>query len=396
VNNTGFVSSMDKQDRFRNQGAVVMQCFHKDDLPILTQLATEFAVCDRWFCSMPGPTEPNRYFLSAANSGDNDETPKDLVADSTVHGAGEDLGETIFDVLDKADVDFKIYRGDHFPVVGEIKGVNTKFDTHEFEEHFADDLRDDEYDAKFIHIEPKYFDGYLDIPDLDFTTGNSQHPLGSVAEGERLIKKTYEAIRNSRYWESSMLIITYDEHGGFYDHVAPPPASPSGKKGKTHGFMFDQLGPRVPAVVVSPYIPKGLIEHRLLEHCSVIRTVCDLFDVPYPKKGRDIHHVCGVSHLAQLSEPRTDTPTTLHDVVVSTVSGPSEVPYIGRGEPKPLMDQPNLMIAKTLRAAAVRDMELEPQRKLQIFERVKKIRTLDEATAYIREVEAKLKLRHVA
>src|SRR5260370_32640598 len=114
-----------------------------------------------------------------------------------------------------------------------------------------------------------------------------------------------------------MLIIAYDEHGGFYDHVPPPAALPTGWTGQVHGFKFDQLGPRVPAVVVSPWIPGGLIEHRLLEHCSVIRTVCDLFDLPYPNDGRDIKQVCGLTHLAQLTEPRTATPAILDDVVVS-------------------------------------------------------------------------------
>ncbi len=404
INNTGFVSSMDKQEGFGGRGGDVMQCFDSEDLPILTRLAREFAVCDRWFSSMPGPTEPNRYFLSAANSGENDRSPhsdtlfsgEDLLTDSTLPWGGEDVGETIFHVLDEADIDFKIYRGDHFPVVGEIEGVSNKFDSHEFEEHFVDDLSDDDFDAKFIHIEPKYFDGYLDIKHHDFTTGNSQHPFGSVAEGERLIKKTYEAIRNSRYWESSMLIITYDEHGGFYDHVAPPPTSPSGKKGSDHGFMFDQLGPRVPAVVVSPFVPKGLIEHRLLEHCSVIRTVCDLFGVSYPKDGRDIRKVCGVGHLAQLSEPRTDTLTTLDDVVVSNISAPEPPsgggePFIGRStEPAPIIDDPKRMIAKTLRAAAIRDLGLHPDRKTQIMNRVKNIHTLEDAGAYIKEVEKEL------
>jgi phospholipase C len=406
INNTGFVSSLDKEADFHGQGGRVMDCVDPCDLPILTQLASEFAVCDRWFCSMPGPTEPNRYFLSAANSGDNDESPDgdDLASGSLVPWDGEDLGETIFEVLDDADVDYKIYRGDHFPVVGEIKGVSNRFDTSEFDEDFVDDLNDDDFDASFIHIEPKYFDGTLDVIHHDFTTGNSQHPLGGVAEGERLIKKVYETIRNSRYWNSSMLIITYDEHGGFYDHVAPPPASPSGKTGKHHGFKFDQLGVRVPAVVVSPFIPKGLIEHRLLEHCSVIRTVCDLFNVRYPKDGRDIRKVCGVGHLAQLSKPRIDAPTTLNDVVVSTVAeavprtvvsladaarSVGEVFFPGP-EPRPLIDDPNRMVAKTLRAAAITDLRLHPERKAEILRRVRSIRTLQEAGTYIKEVEKEI------
>ncbi|MDB5875795.1 MAG: phosphoesterase, partial [Ramlibacter sp.] len=225
--------------------------------------------------------------------------------------------------------------------------------------------------------------------------------------GERVIKETYEAIRNSPHWESSMLIITYDEHGGFYDHVAPGPAAPTGSKGSKNGFMFDQLGPRVPAVVVSPLIPKGTIEHRLLEHCSVIKTVCDAFDVPLLKHARDLRGVCGLLHLAQLSEPRTDTPARLPEVVVSNVR--SGDPREGGGarrrprvevhrratggrleEVQPLYDPPDSMIGTTLRVAAIRDMALEPERRAEIVTRVTGIRTPEEAVAYVKEVEAKL------
>jgi phospholipase C len=121
-------------------------------------------------------------------------------------------GGTIFDALDKADIKWRIYAGDHFPVVGELDGVSNTFDVRDFVEHFAKDLQDPDFDAAFIHIEPNYFGGVLST--WDFTKGDSQHPKGGVAAGERLIKATYEAIRNSPHWESSMLIVTYDEHGG--------------------------------------------------------------------------------------------------------------------------------------------------------------------------------------
>jgi phospholipase C len=397
VNNTGFVSNLDKRDTFKGRGREIMNCFGPEDLPILTRLAQEFAVCDRWFSSMPGPTEPNRYFSHAANSDDYDESPDpEKIAESSVNPlGGVDLGDHIFDALDDKDVEFTIYRGDHFPVAGEIEGVNNRLgDTREFGEHFFDDLKDKDFEYSFVHIEPKYFDSYGDLIGVDYANGDSQHPLGSVAAGERLIKKVYEAIRNSPHWESSMLIITYDEHGGFYDHVAPPPAGPTGKKGSKHGFMFDQLGPRVPAVVVSPFVPKGTIEHRLLEHCSIIRTVCEAFKVPLLKSGRDLRQVCGVLHLASLAQARTDTPATLDPVVTSKEHAPqlTAVGALARRAPTvgAIAEDRNAMLAKTLRAAAIRNMALEPERKAQIVERVKGIQTVDEAAAYIHEVEAKI------
>jgi phospholipase C len=407
VSNTGFVSSL--AHGYPKRPGDVMRCFDPDDLPILTRLAREFAVCDRWFCSMPGPTEPNRYFLHGATSNEYDESPPTwkIVESSTDHFGGIDFkGGNIFDALHKAGVKTRIYGGDNFPVVGQLEGVSNTFDVHDFPD-LARDLQDPDFDYGFIHIEPKYFDAFGELLDHDFGNGNSQHPSGGVAAGERLIKATYEAIRNSPHWESSMLIITYDEHGGFYDHVVPGPAARTGSKGSVHGFMFDQLGPRVPAVVVSPFTAKATIEHRLLEHCSVVKTACDLFGVPRLRHARDLGGVCGLLHLAQLPQARTDTPAILPAVVVSTrLSAGREDPRRGgaigdtvdQRSPRanaeqldPRQDPPDTLIAMTVRVAAVRELAREPQRKPEIAARVARIRTTGDAAAYIREVDAKLK-----
>ena len=406
VNNTGFVSSL-FHNGYSDRPGDIMQCFKREHVPILRTLAEEFAVCDRWFCSMPGPTEPNRYFLHAASSSDYDDSPPGwkLGEGSVNHFGGIDFeGGNIFDALDRADIETRIYSGDNFPVVGELEGVSNTFDVHDFD-NLADDLQDSDFGYGFIHIEPRYFDGLVDTSNTNFGNGNSQHPTGGVAAGERLIKATYEAIRNSPHWESSMLIVTYDEHGGFYDHVAPGPAGPTGSTGSMHGFKFDQLGARVPAVVVSPLIPRGLIEHRLLEHCSVIKTVCDLFDVPYLQPARDLKGVCGLLHLAQLPAPRADTPERLPEAVVSDVRKGGPPPEGGQelrapgfhglnpggALREPSGDPPDSMIAMTVRVAAAREMAREPGHKQEIVDRMSRIRTPEEAVAYVKEVEAKLK-----
>ncbi len=408
ISNTGFIYSLARSGYGDGSGEI-MRCFDPDHLPILTTLAREFAVCDRWFSSMPGPTEPNRYFLHAATSGKFDEspTPRELIEASTNHWGGMEFdGGTIFDALERADVKYRIYAGDHFPVAGELKGVSNTFDVREFHD-LADDLQDEDFDARFIHIEPKYFDGILDTADANFGNGNSQHPSGSVAAGERLIQATYEAIRNSPVWESSLLIITYDEHGGFYDHVAPPAAEPTGSTGRKHGFKFDQLGARVPAVIVSPRIPKGTIEHRLLEHSSVIKTVCDQFDVPTLQHCRNLTNICGVGHLAHLSEPRTDTPAKLPGVVVSELNAPAkplramtrrrvvrhgtfELPKHAFEDDGATADPADSMFAMSVRIAAMREIALEPGRKDEILARADQIQTASEAASYLREVESKL------
>jgi phospholipase C len=142
---------------------------------------------------------------------------------------------------------------------------------------FAGDFAQADYVDRYIFIEPSY-----DVLN-NYSDGTSQHPLGDVTKGEGLIKATYEAIRNSAAWNSSVLVIAWDEHGGFYDHGIPPAApapgdTAPGAKSNTAGFTFQQYGPRVPAIVISPLIPKNLVDHRLYDH-SCIPRFRDLFSV---------------------------------------------------------------------------------------------------------------------
>ena len=111
--------------------------------------------------------------------------------------------------------------------------------------------------------------------------GNSMHPLNDVRKGERLVKQVYESLRASRFWPETMLVITFDEHGGFFDHVPPPPAvSPGGDvryADASHRFDFDRLGVRVPAVVVSAYTQRNTIvgtsPQEFFDHASILATV---------------------------------------------------------------------------------------------------------------------------
>ena len=123
------------------------------------------------------------------------------------------------------------------------------------------------YPAKFTRIEPNY--GHVTT---DYLNRNSQHPLDGVTGGEARIKATYEAIRAAPLWASSLLIITWDEHGGFYDHVRPPGGAvkpgdqPVFAGANRYGFPFTPYGLRVPAVVISRLIPANTIDHRIYDH----------------------------------------------------------------------------------------------------------------------------------
>ena len=266
INNTGYVSAYAKAHPDLPDGA--MRCFTPDQVPVLTALAREFAVCDRWFCSMPGPTEPNRWFVHAGTAGFFDEGPTRAeyaaAFSSPLSGIAFAQG-TIFDRLKEGGQKWRIYACDSFPNVAMLKGVSRTFDIDDFED-FASDVASPSYDAAYTFIEPSYdaFD--------DYEGGNSHHPLGSVRAGELLIKQTYEALRRSPIWESSMLIITYDEHGGFYDHVVPPATRPTGSKGRRHGFTFDRLGPESPC-------RRGLTAHsQECDRSPHIRALLDRVD----------------------------------------------------------------------------------------------------------------------
>jgi phospholipase C len=287
-----------------------MDCFTPDQLPVLTTLAREFAVCDAWFSSLPGPTFPNRFFAHAASSGGLDDSPEgwEVGVNTLLDGFRFNNG-TIFEALDVKCVDWEVVEGDEFPAVGSFAGMTfnrvvrnrfTDFDD------FVERLAAGGDAPPYVFIEPDY-GNVLPLTSEDFTCGNSQHPLDDVTAGERLIKDTYEAIRNSPLWPSSLLIVTWDEHGGFYDHARPRPGVPPGdgvsaSGNVRHGFRFDQLGVRVPAVVVSPLIPPNTIDHTVYDHSSIPATLERNFGFD-PLTNRD-SEASDVLHLLSLQSPR--------------------------------------------------------------------------------------------
>jgi phospholipase C len=363
----------------------VMKCFRPDQLPVLNALAREFVVCDRWFSSMPGPTEPNRYFMHATRCGHFDESPTtaEIIAASSAPTGGFDFkNPTVFEQLEKAGVKYRIYADDGFPVAAELDGISVVFDIDAYDD-FAGDLQDSSFDAGFIHIEPSY-----DAIFGHFAAGNSQHPRGSVAAGERFIKATYEAIRSSPLWETSLLIITWDEHGGFYDHVPPGMAAPTGDLGRTHGFTFDQLGPRVPALVVSPLIRKNLISKEIFDHTAIYATLRRVFNLP--KMGERDGMSGGVNHLAGLSA-RTDAPMKLPDAAAPGVTEAQIPPTSRTSPPSPnalLADTPESLQAAQLHSALVQHLQVAPANQRDaIIARFQLIRTQADAFAYLQEVE---------
>ena len=389
TNNSGFVDDF-AQDNSGADPAYIMECQSPSQLPHLIELAQVFAVCDKWCSSLPGPTWPNRFFLHAASSGGLDDAPttKQIKTWLLLKGFAFENG-TIFDSLNKYKHKFRIFSGGMLPPVYGLKGINLTVPIYGPED-FIGQVQSGSYTHRYTFMEPCY--GHWNS---DYTVGTSQHPLDGLEGGEGLIKLFYEVIRNSTLWYRSLIIVTYDEHGGFYDHVQPCKAVPPGDKSlqegvSFHGFRFDAYGARVPAVVVSPFIPSNTIDHRLYDHSSVSATLGALLGMP-PLTERDAH-AKNLLPLLSLRRPRSDTPMLL---------GPAEpfnpfCPFAAPGEA--YLDATPLDSLRLddnfigfLHVAAKADLDLSPEAEHPvIIERVNNLETRGQATKYMDEVQEKV------
>jgi phospholipase C len=388
VTRSGFVDSYAKSGGGADPGEI-MKCYTTEQLPVLHALANEFVICDNWHASMPGPTWPNRMFVHAGTSGGLDHSPTvpEMVDWVTLSGY-EFLNRTIFDLLRERGVTRRLYAGDHFPMVAALKGIGLG-DIREYE-HFANDLQQGSYPYNYVFIEPSY--NILG----NYRGSSSQHPRGDIRDGERLIKTTYEAIRNSAHWKDSLLIITWDEHGGFYDHAVPPEATPPGDTWETkynkHGFTFDRYGPRVPALVISPLIPGGLIDHRLYDHTSILATVEKRFGI-LGMTNRD-RTANDLSPLVKLTQARA-APSTLPEPNQDTTPEEGAVAAVGAeataADEAETVNNGNL--PAIVFAAMQQDLRLSPEKRDAILQRVKSITTVGGAREYMQEVQRKLDSR---
>jgi phospholipase C len=268
----GFAKSYAK---YIERGAVpehVMKCFDPKNVPVLTNLAREFAVCDSWFASIPGPTLPNRLYAHTGRSkgGRVDMSPLDF-----------DSGLSIYELLARQGVSSTIYSDGW-------SATHTFWELMKYQHQFfgtMDDFYQDCYDnhlPAYSFIEPRYSSS---IVDGTFRPQNDQHPDSDVTEGEHLIYDIYQAIRgNPKVWKSSMFVIVYDEHGGIFDHVPPPSAIPPDDVASADPpFKFDRLGVRVPAVIVSAYTNPVVLnkETDVFDHTSLIATARKLLTGTY-------------------------------------------------------------------------------------------------------------------
>jgi len=391
---TGFIASATQAVDYSGDENLVMGCFQPDQLPVLTTLAAEFAMFNFWYSSLPGPTWPNRFFIHAATSGgltDSPSTSQILAGFSFKNG-------TIYDRLAAAGRTWCIYH-DGLPQTAGISSLRGEYInplTERFQE--VDDFFDDVKGGKlsdYSFIEPRYDTGnnYLD--------GNSMHPLNDIRKGDDLVKRVYEALRNSQYWSDTLLMITFDEHGGFYDHQSPPAAVPSGDDSTyanpAYSFLFNRLGVRVPAVVVSAYTGKGTIigadpaeAATVFDHSSVLATVEKRFGLQ-PLTKRDA--AANTLEVAiNLSAPRllpTEAPAQLPDPATdAAVTGAVDPAQVFAANAKaPLSTNQQTMAALAL---ACELKTTPPDYHAALISNYQKIVEQKDAADYIKKVDEKI------
>jgi phospholipase C len=292
ANMDGFINSYFQQRRDTNHSHKIMYYFKPDQLPVLTTLAKEFVVFNRWFASIPGPTICNRAFAHYGTSFGH--VTMDLFYANTVY-------KSIYQRMAANGRTAKIYYYDQASSTMEV--VNLLQNQPQFfglYQQFLDDCKRGTL-PDYSFIEPNYSDHDGEGGEL---LASDQHPDHNVQEGEIFIATVYNAIRqNPELWESTALLIVYDEHGGIYDHVLPPPCMPDGfvaqpkDTGTGAPFTFDRLGVRVPAVLVSPWVPRGTVVspmkadgtidgERIFEHAGIPGTVTNFFLPGFDNKQR--------------------------------------------------------------------------------------------------------------
>ena len=286
---SGFVANYEKRKGIKaTLVPQIMQSYSPEQLPVISKLARSFAVSDRWFCSMPTQTWPNRGFAHAGSSAGKVTNGKPPIPWRI---------DTIFTCLEKLNIPWKVYHDTIYePALTRIQ----------FFKHWADAL-----DTRFLRIKhffnacnaPANAPAKMKLPKysfveprflaervlLDVHHSEDYHPPNNVQHAEKFLADVYNAIRSCPYRDKILLVITFDEHGGTYDHVPPPDGAKPPKPNPVaeNGFPYDRFGVRVPAIVVSSWVKPGTVFRSdtdvPFDHTSVLATLRDWLKIPANK-----------------------------------------------------------------------------------------------------------------
>jgi phospholipase C len=289
---------------------LIMQSYDPGQLPVHTWLARNFAVCDRWFGSSPTETFPNRSFLHAGTSFGRvngcDTLTETCVPPTTAYKGNR----TVFHALSGLGQSWKVYNDS-------ILVSSARY-------QFGDLFSDGKYDPHFKGFGQFVKDAasgslptYSFIEPSFLIQPNDGHPPHDMRSADTFLSAIWDAVRTSPKWANIVWVITYDEHGGCYDHVAPPQnAINPDASVPQYPFNFQRFGPRVPTIVVSAWIEPGTVfragpGESEFDHTSILATLRDLLGLdawPAPFQSRRVDRAPTLDRLLTLSTPRAAPP----------------------------------------------------------------------------------------
>jgi len=342
---SGFVT--DYIDSFRSRAgrfprydeyAQIMSSHTPAELPVLSTLAREFACFDHWFCEVPSQTFPNRSFFHAATSSGF------VVNEPLGNFPLRNDAETIFERLEAAHVSWRVYF-DPVQLVSLTGLLHARRLFSFFRTHFRpmDEFFRDAASGKlpgYSFIEPSLIPPHSDMhPPITAALRRVLFFLprpSAIAGGEALLAQVYGAVRASSTprgsnFENTLLLVTFDEHGGTYDHVPPPrvpPPDPAAPEGQM-GFRFDRAGVRIPTIAISAWVDRRTVVNQVYRSTSVIRTLRERWSLGPPLTARD-------------------------------ASAPDISPVLSRSTPRPREDWPTFDVPPPRRRPTVIDSFLRP------------------------------------
>ncbi len=262
------------------------------DLPFYYRLHRRYTLCTSYFCSVMGPTWPNRFYLAAGTSGG--------ITTNGVWGYGVLDYPCILDLLEDAGVSWKIYNLGQFDDVPSGESDNV----YVFFRRFADDPRTRATDEDYLRDAANGTLPNVSFLIPSYTLHIDEHPPADVSVGMRLQQRMIRALETSPQWRQAAYILTYDESGGYFDHVPPPQVDAFG------------MGPRVPTWIISPWAKPGHLEPTLYEHASILKFLERTFELPT---------LASINHRFDQSTPVGDD----YEAAEGAASGPPAPPRDG-------------------------------------------------------------------
>jgi phospholipase C len=263
-------------------GGRALWWYDQTDLPLYYKLASTFAIADHYHCAVPGPTWPNRIFLYAATSFGNTQTGVLPTIDASKYPYPGNP-ESILDELEASKTSWMYYSDTPLPVPVLLYTTYAKRWNRTVTANFAA-FQAAAQAGKLPQV--SFVDPNLNITPNGSGSEPDEHPPGDIQTGQLFVSQVVQAVMASPQWPHTAILITHDEHGGFYDHVSPPQAcapdsiAPVLAAGDTTQGGFDLYGVRVILIAVSPYSKKGYVGHHVYDHTSITRFIEAKFNLP--------------------------------------------------------------------------------------------------------------------